>query len=101
MRANNGAPGVDRAALGWIEQEYGIDRLLTELADELREGRYRPLPARRVYIPKPATTEQRPLSIPVVRDRIVQVALKVVLEPIFEADFAPCGFGFRPKPGSA
>jgi retron-type reverse transcriptase len=54
-----------------------------------------------VYIPKPATTEQRPLSISVVRDRIVQVALKVVLEPIFEADFAPCGFGFRPKRGSA
>jgi retron-type reverse transcriptase len=80
---------------------YGIDRLLDDLAGELRDGSYRPLPARRVYIPKPATTEQRPLSIPVVRDRIVQVALKVVLEPIFEADFAPCGFGFRPKPGSA
>jgi retron-type reverse transcriptase len=52
-----------------------------------------------VYIPKPATTEQRPLLIPVVRDRMVQVALKVVLEPIFEADFAPCGFGFRRSRG--
>ena len=63
-------------------------------------GAYRPLPARRVFIPKPGTTdEQRPLSIPAVRDRIVQAALKIVLEPIFEADFAPCSFGFRPKRG--
>ena len=62
-------------------------------------GRYRPLPARRVFIPKPGTTEQRPLSIPAVRDRIVQAAVKIVLEPIFEADFAPCSFGFRPKRG--
>jgi retron-type reverse transcriptase len=64
VRANNGAPGVDRATLDWIEQQYGIDRLLDELSGELREGSYRPLPARRVYIPKPGTTEQRPLSIP-------------------------------------
>jgi group II intron reverse transcriptase/maturase len=97
VRANNGAPGIDRATLDWIEKEYGIDRLLDELSSELREGSYRPLPARRVYIPKPGTTEKRPLSIPAVRDRIVQSALKIVLEPIFEADFAPCSFGFRPK----
>ena len=70
---------------------------LDELAGELREGRYRPLPTRRVFIPKPGTTEQRPLSIPAVRDRIVQAACKIVLEPIFEADFMPCSFGFRPK----
>lgn len=99
VRANNGAPGVDRTTLDWIEKEYGIDRLLDELSSELREGAYRPLPARRVYIPKPGTTEQRPLSIPAVRDRVVQAALKIVLEPIFEADFAPCSFGFRPKRG--
>jgi RNA-directed DNA polymerase len=99
VRANNGAPGIDRATLEWIEKEYGIDRLLDELSSELREGAYRPLPARRVYIPKPGTTEQRPLSIPAVRDRIVQAALKIVLEPIFEADFVPCSFGFRPKRG--
>jgi group II intron reverse transcriptase/maturase len=97
VRRNNGAPGVDRATLDWVEKEYGIDRLLTELSDALREGSYRPLPARRVYIPKPGTTEQRPLSIPAVRDRVVQAALKMVLEPIFEADFAPCSFGFRPR----
>ena len=60
-------------------------------------GRYRPLPARRVMIPKPGTAEQRPLSIPPVRDRIVQAAVKIVLEPVFEADFLPCSFGFRPK----
>ncbi len=99
VRTNNGAPGIDRTTLDWIEQQYGIDRLLAELALELREGSYRPLPARRVYIPKPGTTEQRPLSIPAVRDRVVQAATKIVLEPIFEADFAPCSFGFRPKRG--
>ncbi len=95
VRRNNGAPGIDKITLAQVE-EYGIDRLLGELASELREGRYRPLPARRVLIPKPGTTEQRPLSIPPVRDRIVQAAVKIVLEPVFEADFLPCSFGFRP-----
>jgi retron-type reverse transcriptase len=99
VRTNNGAPGIDRTTLDWIEKEYGINRLLDELSSELRDGAYRPLPARRVYIPKPETTDKRPLSIPAVRDRIVQAALKIVLEPIFEADFAPCSFGFRPKRG--
>ncbi len=94
-----GAPGIDRITVGWIEKEYGINRLLDDLAGELRDGSYRPLPARRVYIPRPGTAEQRPLSIPGVRDRIVQAALKIVLESIFEADFAPCSFGFRPKRG--
>ena len=79
-------------------EEYGVARLLGELASELREGRYRPLPARRVLYPKPGgTDEQRPLSIPPVRDRIVQAAVKIVLEPVFEADFLPCSFGFRPR----
>ena len=89
-------PGIDRVSLADVE-EYGVSRLLGELAAELREGRYRPLPARRVLIPKPGTTEQRPLSIPAVRDRIVQAAVKIVLEPVFEADFLPCSFGFRPR----
>lgn len=64
---------------------------------ELQRGRYRPLPTRRVFIPKPGTTERRPLSIPAVRDRVVQAAVKIVLEPIFESDMLPCSFGFRPK----
>ena len=95
VRANNGAPGIDKVTLAGVE-EYGVARLLGELAGELEEGRYRPLPARRVYIPKPGTSEQRPLSIPPVRDRIVQAAVKIVLEPVFEADFLPVSFGFRP-----
>jgi RNA-directed DNA polymerase len=97
VRSNNGAPGIDKITLAAVE-EYGIDRLLGELAAELEEGRYRPLPARRVYIPKPGVRdEQRPLSIPPVRDRIVQAAVKIVLEPVFEADMLPCSFGFRPR----
>jgi RNA-directed DNA polymerase len=96
VRSNNGAPGIDRTTLAQVE-EYGVTRLLDELASELGEGRYRPMPARRVYIPKPGVRgEQRPLSIPSVRDRIVQAAVKIALEPVFEADFLPCSFGFRP-----
>ena len=96
VRGNNGAPGIDGTTLAQVE-EYGVARLLGELASELREKRYRPLPARRVLMPKPGTAEMRPLSIPSVRDRIVQAALKIVLEPVFEAGFLPCSFGFRPR----
>jgi len=96
VRSNNGAPGIDKVTLAAVE-EYGVARLLDELASELRERRYRPLPARRVLMPKPGTAEMRPLSIPSVRDRIVQAALKIVLEPVFEAGFLPCSFGFRPR----
>ncbi|MFI7136175.1 group II intron reverse transcriptase/maturase [Nonomuraea sp. NPDC050153] len=97
VRANNGAPGIDTTTLDQVE-EYGVLRLLDELTAELAEGRYRPLPARGVLIPKPGVKDEyRPLSISAVRDRIVQAALKIVLEPVFEADFLPCSFGFRPK----
>jgi group II intron reverse transcriptase/maturase len=96
VRRNRGAAGIDHVSLADVE-EYGVTRLLGELEAELREGRYRPLPARRVFIPKPGSDEKRPLSIPAVRDRIVQAALKIVLEPVFEADFLPCSFGFRPR----
>jgi group II intron reverse transcriptase/maturase len=100
VRANNGAPGIDKATLDQIE-EYGVQRLLDELATELREQRYRPSPARGVLIPKPGVKDEyRPLAISTVRDRIVQAALKIVLEPVFEADFLPCSFGFRPKRGT-
>ena len=96
VRANRGAAGIDRVTLADLE-EYGVSRLLDELAADLKGQRWRPLPARRVWIPKPGTTEQRPLSIPAVRDRIVQAAAKIVLEPIFEADMAAHSYGFRPK----
>src|SRR3954469_25178662 len=96
VRRNNGAPGIDKTTLAQVEQ-YGVTRLLDELATELREGSYRPSPARRVSIPKPGSAERRPLSIPTVRDRVTQAPTKIVLEPIFEADFAPCSFGFRPR----
>ena len=97
VRANKGAAGIDQQTIADIEQ-YGVSRLLDELAADLKDGRWRPLPARRVFIPKPSKSEElRPLSIPTVRDRVVQAATKIVVEPIFEADFLPCSFGFRPK----
>jgi RNA-directed DNA polymerase len=96
VRANRGAAGVDRQTITHVE-EYGVSGLLDELAADLKEGRWRPLPARRVFIPKLGRVgERRPLSIPAVRDRIVQAAAKIVLEPIFEADMLECSFGFRP-----
>jgi RNA-directed DNA polymerase len=97
VRANGGAAGIDRQTIADVEQ-YGVAKLLDELAADLRDGSWRPLPARRVFIPKPGRpTEQRPLSIPTVRDRIVQAAAKIVIEPIFEADMLECSFGFRPR----
>jgi len=100
VRANNGAPGIDRITLDQVEHEYGALRLVDELAAELAGGRYHPLPARGVLIPKPGRAgECRPLAIAAVRDRVVQAALKIVLEPVFEADFLPCSFGFRPGRG--
>jgi RNA-directed DNA polymerase len=96
VRASGGAAGIDRITLAEVEQ-YGVARLLDELAAELRAKRYRPLPGRRVWIPKPGSTERRPLAIPAVRDRIVGAATKIVIEPIFEADFRPSSFGFRPR----
>lgn len=96
VRRNNGAAGIDKTTLAAVE-EYGVTRLLDEVAHDLKGNGYRPLAARRVFIPKPGTGEQRPLSIPTVRDRIVQAAMKIVLEPIFEADMLPCSFGFRPR----
>jgi len=97
VRANRGAAGIDRQTIADVE-EYGVAKLLDELAADLEDGSYRPLPARRVFIAKPGRPdEQRPLSIPPVRDRVVQAATKIVIEPIFEADMLECSFGFRPK----
>jgi group II intron reverse transcriptase/maturase len=100
VRRNKGAAGVDGETLKAVEA-YGVDRMLAELRELLLGGRYRPQPARRVYIPKPGRPgERRPLSIPGVRDRVLQTAARLVLEPIFEASFLPCSFGFRPKRGA-
>ena len=96
VRRNRGAAGIDRVTLADVER-HGVTRLLDELAADLRDQTYRPLPARRVWIPKPGESAKRPLSIPAIRDRIVQAAVKIVIEPVFEADFRPCSFGFRPK----
>src|SRR5436190_21262028 len=97
VRANRGAAGIDRQTIADVEQ-YGVSRLLDELAADLKEGRWRPLPARRLFIPKPGRPqERRPLSIPAVRDRVVQAATKAVIEPIFEAAMLECSFGFRAR----
>ena len=95
VRKNKGSAGIDRRTLEAVE-EFGVDRLLGEVQAELSEGRYRPLPVRRVQIPKPQGGV-RPLGIPTVKDRVVQQAARIVLEPIFEADFLPVSFGFRPR----
>lgn len=96
VRKNRGAAGVDRITLVSVEDKYGVARLLGELQADLRSGSYRPAPARRVDIPKPAGGV-RPLGIPTVRDRVAQQAAKIVMEPVFEADFEDCSYGFRPK----
>ena len=99
VRQNAGAAGIDRTTIADVER-YGVDLLLDELAVGLKTGTYRPLPARRVFIDKHGSKDKRPLSIPAVRDRVVQAAAKLVLEPIFEADFLPCSYGFRPRRGA-
>lgn len=96
VRENRGAAGIDRTTIAQIEAE-GAEAFLDGLQAELEEQRYRPRPVKRVHIPKPGRSETRPLGIPSVKDRVVQTAAKIVLEPIFEADFRGCSFGFRPK----
>jgi len=95
VKKNRGAAGVDSRTLADVEQ-LGVEGFLEDLGAQLRAGTYRPSAVKRRYIPK-ADGRRRPLGIPTVRDRVAQMAATLVLEPIFEADFHPCSYGFRPK----
>lgn len=94
---NEGAAGIDHVTISMFESHR--DEELKRLSDQLRNGTYRPQLIRRHYIPKPGTQEKRPLGIPTVRDRVVQTAVRMVIEPIFEHEFAEHSYGFRPKRG--
>ena len=95
VRANKGSAGMDGITFEMIE-EYGVEEYLLDIQEDLQNKQYRPKPVNRVYIPKP-DGKQRPLGIPTIRDRIVQQACKIVIEPIFEANFLDSSYGFRPK----
>ena len=93
VRSNKGAPGIDGVSFEAIEAGEGVELFLERLTEEVKNRTYRPMPVRRVMIPKPDGS-QRPLGIPTIRDRVVQMAVKLVIEPIFEADFCECSYGF-------
>jgi RNA-directed DNA polymerase len=95
VRANKGAAGIDAETIEAVEQR-GVEKFLADIQAVLKAGRYRPQPVKRRYIPK-SDGKQRPLGIPTVRDRVVQMATKLMIEPIFEADFLEVSYGFRPK----
>jgi RNA-directed DNA polymerase len=95
VKANGGAAGVDHQTIEMFEAQ--LDENLDQIAQTLQGGTYRPQPVKRVWINKPGTKEKRPLGIPTIRDRVVQSALRHVVEPIFERDFAEDSYGFRPN----
>jgi RNA-directed DNA polymerase len=97
VKRNGGSAGADHQGIKDFERDLGTE--IECLAEELRTGSYRPRPIRRVYIDKPGSKEKRPLGIPCVRDRVVQAALRLVIEPIFEREFSAHIYGFRPKRG--
>jgi len=97
VKSKQGAAGVDQVSIEAV-CAYGEQRFLDELREDLHAERYRAAPVRRVHIPKPGVPGRtRPLGVPTLRDRVVQMAVKRVIEPLFEADFRPCSYGFRPK----
>jgi RNA-directed DNA polymerase len=96
VKGNKGSGGIDGITIDHIVKEYGEERFVEEIRGQLIAGTYHPLPARRKEIPKP-DGKLRPLGIPAIRDRVVQMATKLVIEPIFETDFKECSYGFRPK----
>jgi RNA-directed DNA polymerase len=96
VRANKGAPGVDEEDFEYIEENIGVEQFLLEIQEDLKSERYRPLPVLRCYIDKPGKTGKRPLGIPIIKDRVCQMATKLVIEPIFETNFLECSHGFRP-----
>jgi RNA-directed DNA polymerase len=98
VKINAGArtPGVDRVTVTWIESRIGLPTFLEDVRGQLKTRTFQPVPVRQVMIPK-ASGKLRKLGIPTVTDRVIQAALKLVLEPIFEADFLPCSYGFRPR----
>ena len=95
VKANGGAGGIDRISIADVEK-YGVEKFLQEIKKELIDGKYRPKPVRRTFIPK-GNGEERPLGIPIIKDRVVQMAVKLIIEPLYEADFLECSYGFRPK----
>lgn len=95
VRENMGSAGIDNITFEMVE-EYGVEEYLLDIQEDLQNKKYRPKPVKRVYIPKP-DGKQRPLGIPTIRDRIVQQACKIVIEPVFEANFLDNSYGFRPK----
>jgi len=99
VASNAGArtPGVDRATVAWIEAQVGVIPFLNGIRKALKSGEFAPVEVRQVMIPKGSSGKLRKLGIPTVADRVVQTTVKLVLEPIFEADFLPCSYGFRPK----
>ncbi|MGW3470255.1 reverse transcriptase domain-containing protein [Saccharopolyspora sp. NPDC000995] len=99
VAGNKGArsSGVDGKTVAFVRERIGVENFLAELRDQLRARTFRPLPVKERLIPKPGSRKRRRLGIPTVADRVVQASLKLVLEPIWEADFQPCSYGFRPN----
>ena len=99
VSTNKGArtAGIDKATAAMIETRVGVEAFLGQIRDSLKSGEFRPVEVRQVMIPKGNTGKFRKLGIPTIADRVVQASLKLVLEPIFEADFKPCSYGFRPN----